>query len=222
MEAPQKVKFLSSIHKIHVTLLVNSGCSTSICSSFVNWLLRCLVLALWTNLSLSRLLEKVLACNAILPQAFWFIGDVPFYSDLKILPLTAYDIIIGIDWLETFSPMTMHWQQKWMQIPYNNQSVVLQGVLLDYREEILVRLCLLSPSMQESDISLIPADVQVLIDQFAGLFDETSTLPLSWACDHEIPLILCALRDDIEKQVADTLEKGLSIPVQPCFPRVCS
>jgi len=63
----------------------------------------------------------------VLPQAIWFIGALAFQSDLKVLPLKAYDIIIGMDWLEIFSPMIVGWQEKWLRIPYGDQFVVLQG-----------------------------------------------------------------------------------------------
>ena len=49
-----------------------------------------------------------LSCDSFLHQALWFIRDLAFHSDLKVLPLTAYDMIIGMDWLEKFSPMTFH------------------------------------------------------------------------------------------------------------------
>jgi len=69
--------------------------------------------------------EPWLVTLFFLPRALWFIGDLAFHSNLKILPLKAYDIIIGMDWLESFSPMTVHWQQKWLQIPYGDQTVLL-------------------------------------------------------------------------------------------------
>jgi hypothetical protein len=30
------------------------------------------------------------------------------------LPLSFYDIIVGMDWLERFSPMKVDWKLKWM------------------------------------------------------------------------------------------------------------
>ncbi|XP_039771719.1 uncharacterized protein LOC120639854 [Panicum virgatum] len=78
--------------------------------------------------------------------------------------------------------------------------------------------------------AILPVEVQTLIDQFASLFDEPSSLPPSRACDHEIPLIPGArpvnispyryppaLRDEIEKQVAEMLDKGLIQPSASLF-----
>ena len=150
---------------------------------------------------------------------------------MKVLPLTAYDMIIGMDWLEKFSPMTVHWQQKWLRIPYGDQQVVLQGAQSDYPEQVVVQLCLLTPGGdRHSDVSLLPREVQDLIDQYATIFEKPSQLPPSRACDHEIPLIPGAnpvnirpyryppaLRDEIEKQVADMLQQGLIQPSSSLF-----
>jgi hypothetical protein len=230
VEAPRTVKFLGSIQQIPVTLLVDSGSSTSFVSCQLAAKLSG-VLPLSQPVSVKVAGGGTLSCTSVIPQAHWFIGEIPFHSDLKVLPLTAYDIIIGMDWLEDFSPMTVHWQQKWMQIPYQGQSMLLQGVLPDRPEELLVQVCLLTDSgVQQTEISLLPAEVRHLVDQFAVLLEEPTTLPPTRACDHEIPLIPGArpvnirpyryppaLRDEIEKQVAEILEKGLIQPSASLF-----
>lgn len=45
-----------------------------------------------------------------------------------LLPLSAYDVIIRMDWLEAHSPMQVHRLQKWLAIPYQGQFVLLQGL----------------------------------------------------------------------------------------------
>lgn len=45
-----------------------------------------------------------LSCFTHIPDAAWFSNGLEFQSDLKLLPLSAYDMILGIDWLEQFSP----------------------------------------------------------------------------------------------------------------------
>lgn len=50
-----------------------------------------------------------------------------FTHSLKILPLHSYDLIVGMDWLEKFSPMKVDGKVKWMQIPLGPHTVLLQG-----------------------------------------------------------------------------------------------
>jgi len=50
-----------------------------------------------------------------------------FTHSLKLLPLSSYDIVVGMDWLKKFSPMRVDWKNKWMQIPMGASTVVLHG-----------------------------------------------------------------------------------------------
>jgi hypothetical protein len=74
----------------------------------------------------------------------------------------------------------------------------------------------------DSTVSLLPVEIQSLIDQFGVIFKEPDSLPPSRDCDHEIPLIPGArpvnvrpyrypptLKDEIEKQVSEMLAKGI-------------
>jgi hypothetical protein len=172
-----------------------------------------------------------LPCEAFLPQALWFIDDIAFQSDLRILPLAAYDVILGMDWLESFSPMKVHWKQKWLELPYGSQTIRLQGVILEFPEEVLVQLCIIAPDgSQSTEVALLPVEVQMLLDQFSVLFEEPDSLPPSRACDHEIPLIPGArpvnirpyryppaLKTEIERQVAEMLDKGIIQPSTSLF-----
>jgi hypothetical protein len=38
-------------------------------------------------------------------------------------------MVVGYDWLASFSPMKIHWPTKWIVIPYQGQTVILQGIL---------------------------------------------------------------------------------------------
>jgi hypothetical protein len=42
----------------------------------------------------------------------WFIQGFAFHSDLKILQLHNFDMILGMEWLERFSPMKIRWAHK--------------------------------------------------------------------------------------------------------------
>ncbi|WVZ64364.1 hypothetical protein U9M48_013891 [Paspalum notatum var. saurae] len=52
-----------------------------------------------------------------------------FYTTFKILPLKCYDAILGIEWLEQFSPMTVQWAEKWFTFCHQGKPVKLQGLL---------------------------------------------------------------------------------------------
>ncbi|CAD6236941.1 unnamed protein product [Miscanthus lutarioriparius] len=40
----------------------------------------------------------------------------------------CYDAILGIEWLESFSPMQIQWKQKWLSFQYQQTKVKIQGI----------------------------------------------------------------------------------------------
>jgi hypothetical protein len=45
------------------------------------------------------------------------------------LPLQHFDVVLGYDWLEEFSPMKVHWAEKWIAVPYAEGTMVLKGIM---------------------------------------------------------------------------------------------
>jgi len=158
------MKFSGSIQHQIVSVLVDSGSSSSFISAALSQKLSG-VSPLSTPISVQVAGGGILSCASVISQAIWFIDDVAFQSDLRVLPLTAYDLIIGMDWLEAHSPMRVHWLDKWMEISYAGHSVVLQGILPDQPDELLLQLCVLAPpeSQGPTETSL-PPEVQSLLD----------------------------------------------------------
>jgi hypothetical protein len=68
---------------------------------------------------------QVIQCSSELKQAKWSIQGHEFATDLKILPLPYYDLIIGVDWLEVHSPKKIDWFHKWMVINHDGEAVQL-------------------------------------------------------------------------------------------------
>jgi hypothetical protein len=163
----------------------------------------------------------VLQCTSHIPDAKWLVQGYSFSTDLKILP-SAYDMILGLDWLASFSPMQVHWDQKWISIPYEGSTAMLFGEFANLPVGSVVQVCLI----QESECSatgpvLLPV-VQALLTEFAALFEPVSGLPPSCHCDHAIPLIPGSqpifvrpyryaplLKSEIERQVHDMLQQGI-------------
>lgn len=82
---------------------------------------------------------------------------------------------------------------------------------------------LLAADALESSVSApsLPPDIAALLAEFPSVFSTPSALPPSRACDHSIPLVSGAtpvnirayrypptLKDEIERQVRDMLDKG--------------
>jgi hypothetical protein len=110
-ETAKTLRIKGSIQDI-VLMLIDSGNSHSISEH---------VAALLQGVTNSAHVTKVrvtdggiLHSSAEFKDAKWFIQGYSFSSDLKVLPLQNLDMAVGMDWLERFSPMKVHWSQKWL------------------------------------------------------------------------------------------------------------
>ena len=84
---------------------------------------------------------QLLTSNQMVPKLEWLCQGYTLTVDMRVLDLSTYDAILGFDWLETHSPMKVHWQQKWMIIPYQNSSIMLYSSLSDLPEGSLLQIC---------------------------------------------------------------------------------
>ena len=89
----------------------------------------------------------------------WWVQGHTFTVDALVLPLGAYDMVLGMNWLEQFRPMTCDWQDKWVEFHYQDKLVKLQGVLS------------LPPPTPP-----IPAIIQQLIAEHSAVFQDPQNL----------------------------------------------
>jgi hypothetical protein len=117
-------------------------------------------------------------------QLEWWCSSKTFVADAFVLPQAAYDKVIGMDWLEKFSPMLCAWDKKWVKIKYQGEMVKLQGLIPRKVKELQETSCeqvnkwhkgkevwavamLQRVSNQEKEeTNLIPPCIQKILDQF--------------------------------------------------------
>ena len=91
--------------------------------------------------------------------------------------------------------MLVHWDQKWLAVQYKGQTRVLQGITSNHPQQILLQIETEQQSAVSDNPQLeVPQFIQPLLDEYKDLFEESTSLPASRACDHEIPLIPGAQR----------------------------
>ncbi|XP_066354763.1 uncharacterized protein [Miscanthus floridulus] len=215
---PRKLQFHSSIQNRAITILLDSGSTNSFLDTSVAESLSG-VQPLQSPVSVKVASGASVACTSQIQCAEWYIEGFKFHSTLKILPIGTYDMIFGMDWLQAFSPMKVNWLQRWIQIPYGPENVVLQGALPDDVQCSLVQLHHIS----------VDGAAQHL-DQYQHLFRVPTELPPRRACDHSIPLLpraqpvsvrpyrySPALKSEIEAQVTEMLQSGLIRPSSSAF-----
>jgi len=118
------LQFQGMFQQQPVLILLDSGSSTSFISQH-------LLSQLSVNpvqchsLAIKVANGELMQCSAQLPATVWSIQQYQFTHDFKVLPITHYDIILGMDWLQLFSPMKVDWLHRWLVIPYKGTTVRL-------------------------------------------------------------------------------------------------
>jgi len=51
--------------------------------------------------------------------------------------MESYDLILGMDWLELYSPMQIHWQARWLSFLYQGEHIMLQRITIDVEPELI-------------------------------------------------------------------------------------
>jgi hypothetical protein len=120
--ASRTIQLKGIIGGIDILILVDSGSSNSVLNNSVAAKLPG-ISALASPVKVQVADGTALLCSQELKDTEWSVQGYTFHSTLKVLPLGSYDMIVGIDWLEAFSPMKVHWQQKWMLIPYGSTDI---------------------------------------------------------------------------------------------------
>lgn len=125
--APRTMQLRGFLGDLEVLILINSGSSHSFLSSSVaSKVAGCIPLLQPMTVKIAD--GGTVRCEYEMPEAKWTVQGYSFQSALKVLPLGSFDLIIGMDWLEPFSPMKIHWRNKWMAIPYGSSTALLQGI----------------------------------------------------------------------------------------------
>lgn len=124
---PRMMQFIGEIQGKQVLILVDSRSSHTFVSSKVAQSLSGMT-PLHKPISVQVADGAVLQCSSQLLGAAWSVQGCSFSSDMRVLALDYYDLIVGIDWLEQNSPMKMHWKHKWMVISYLGTQSLLQGL----------------------------------------------------------------------------------------------
>lgn len=110
-ENSRTMRFSSRISNHQVIILADLGSSGNFISESV-----AAKLPNWQRLSVPIQVQvvngQILTCVHELINYQVLINGHSFDITLKILPLSYYDTILGMDWLEIHSPMEVHWKLK--------------------------------------------------------------------------------------------------------------
>jgi len=138
-EAKKTIRLRGFLAGQEILILVDSESSASFLSNHLK-LLSVDKETLTPPLTVKMANGGTLPCSEQYVRYPWFCQGNTFYTNLKILPLGCYDMVLGMDWLEEFNPMNIDWKYKLVTFQYQEQQVQLQGVQSDLQKCVAISL----------------------------------------------------------------------------------
>ncbi|XP_071906170.1 uncharacterized protein [Coffea arabica] len=173
--------------------------------------------------------------GAVCPGVQWLIQDYQFRFDLKVMELGTWDIILGVDWMYQFSPITFDFHSLSISLSSSGSLLHLQGLvnqpvmelvrgkdLRTFIEEKRRHCAALQAESQQHQQVDVPEQVEAVLRQYPQVFATPTGLPPERELDHQITLkpgaepfklkpyrYPHAHKTEIEKQVAEMLSSGI-------------
>lgn len=139
----------------------------------------------------------------------WYCQGHTFTTDIIVLDLLPYDVILGYGWLKQYSPMHCDWVAKTISFPHKGKHITLQGLHPPPMQLSSISAKQVYKSTQGNDIwayvilditqpnqgtrqaeqNSPSEDIQLLLHQYVDVFSDPQQLPPSRSYDHAIPLL---------------------------------
>jgi hypothetical protein len=65
--------------------------------------------------------------NTMVKQLEWWANGQFYHTDMRVLPISAFDAVLGYDWLQDHSLMEYDWKTYVLRFVDENVHVCLQG-----------------------------------------------------------------------------------------------
>jgi hypothetical protein len=146
---------------------------------------------------------QIMITDQWVPEREWRADGHTLKHDMKVLPMSSYDAILGYDWLKTHSPMDFHWEDRTMTFE-EGQKIILEGVkpktpqLQEISSEQLIKwtegndiwaVAVVEEVQLEPGEQPVVEEVNKLLEELQDMFAQPTTLPPSRFYDHQIPLL---------------------------------
>nr|XP_027093534.1 uncharacterized protein LOC113713927 [Coffea arabica] len=180
---------------------------------------------------------KELHCDQWIPGMQWDMQGHTFTQDVFVMDLEPYDMILGVDWMKSYSPITFDFKRLNLSFEKGGEHVVLKGdsnnanvrmqqgstahkFVRHKIRKALQQSCMVK--VHNSQVISEPDSLTQLLAKYDDIFAEPKTLPPNRCHDHQIPLKPDAKpfkippyryphvqKNEIDNQVKDMLTSGL-------------
>ncbi|XP_017233152.1 uncharacterized protein LOC108207202 [Daucus carota subsp. sativus] len=147
---------------------------------------------------------RTVVSSFYVPKVKWTIQQYEFEFDLRIIDISGWDMIIGVDWLEQFSPIMFDFKKLYLKLnadSNNENQMMLNGrveaatiQLVRGKELQLMNKKLAQQALKEKvcvaaeSLEKFPGQKPDILQRFSKVFEVPVGLPPNRKVDHEIPL----------------------------------
>ncbi|KAD7477673.1 hypothetical protein E3N88_00809 [Mikania micrantha] len=120
------MKVIGTIGTKQLQILIDSGSTYNFLDSALALKLQCPTQEVST-MSVTVADGNKLPCAKLCPNFQWLMQGVWFKADVLLLPLKNYDMVMGVQWLQTLNDIVWNFKLLTMQFKIDNQSFELKG-----------------------------------------------------------------------------------------------
>nr|XP_051190460.1 uncharacterized protein LOC127303801 [Lolium perenne] len=189
-------------------LLVDSGSSNTFISDKFVQRINCETVLI-PAVSVKVASGDVLQCDRMVPQLSWWAQGHTFETDMRVLPLGAYDAILGVDWLKQCGEMRCSWVTKTLKFDHKGKEITLRGI----------------PIKEQGPLNEVP--VEQLWKWSTGndvWAVAVLTHDMVFAATEGVPAEIQAVleysplhKDETERQIRNMLKSGIIVPSMSPF-----
>jgi hypothetical protein len=152
-----------------------------------------------------------ISCEGIIRDAPLLIAGALFLTDLFVMLLARYDVVLGTKWLGAQGPIVWDLAHQRMSFQHEGRTICWQGVPSPT-----------APRLQATVAVVVDALLNGLLGAFADIFAAPTGLPPAWGHDHRIilkpyapPVVVRPYRypvthkNELEWQCTAMIEQGI-------------
>lgn len=129
----------------------------------------------------------------------WLIQNSEFEFDMRVMGIDGWDMILGVDWMYQFSPISFDFKQLKISLSKDQEKIMLEGrvenpvvkrmsgkAVKKCRMEELRTKAVCNACTDATINNTIPEEFSELLTEFGDIFDNPTTLPPEKPLDHAI------------------------------------
>ncbi|XP_019181671.1 PREDICTED: uncharacterized protein LOC109176731 [Ipomoea nil] len=213
-EGLSTIKLLGKVGKKKLIILVDTGSTHSFLDPVVIQSLKTVTYK--TNpLYVTVANGQTIMCEEACSELSWTMQGEEFQRDFRLLRMGGCDMVLGIDWLDQFSPIQLHTRPLGISFIKGGKEITLQGISrrVSLKEAtpkekanwakrgalgFLIYCCgsnqIPAASCNAIEASISPAEtmdarVKEVLSRYSDVFEEPQGLPPARLHDHAIPLV---------------------------------